>query len=121
MPDSETAQPPWGLGSSCPLPHQIQQSRLSVHVGSQLGGKGWGPEELGETMADGLVGGREGAQDLLPPWTLTPFLLGGKQQREVSQPGEDELGQEAEPRPPAPNCSDPALRIRPPPTSQMVK
>lgn len=37
-----------------------------MHVGSQLGGKGWGPEELAETMADGLVGGREEAPGPAP-------------------------------------------------------
>lgn len=56
----------------------------------------------------------------LPTWTPTLFPLEDKQLRDVSQPSHHELGLEPEPRLPDPNCSGPALRVRPPPTSQMV-
>lgn len=109
---------PVGVGlilSPSPTRSSRAGSLCTVHVGSQLGGKEWGPDRLAETMADGPIekGGSPRTCSLLR-WAPTPFPLWGegagveegKQLREVSQAGQAELGREAEPRPSVPNCSD---------------
>lgn len=46
MPNPETSLGVGGWAQPVPFPHQIEQSGLCEHVGSQLGGKGWGPAGL---------------------------------------------------------------------------
>lgn len=72
---------PVGVGlilSPSPTRSSRAGSLCTVHVGSQLGGKEWGPDRLAETMADGPIekGGSPRTCSLLT-WTPTPFPLGG--------------------------------------------
>lgn len=73
---------PVGVGlilSPSPTRSSRASSLSTVHVGSQLGGKGWGPDHLAETVADGPVGkGGSPRPCSLLMWTPTLFPLGSQ-------------------------------------------